>query len=344
MTSLGIQSSILEQVVKLNGDNWHIWQSQSMMAFQSNESDEIVAGMEKEPSANKADELRDWKRKNKLAVTYMWSRIEPEWQHLVLGETGGSIAFAKLKRQFEVSNFSHRVALRKAFYGAIHDMSQPIEIYIRSVVDAKSQLEAIGVKVNDDALKDVILMNLNDSFSSVCTSLLTQPIEPSFDTIRSVLGSSTHIVHPRIPIKPEEFAMAAKSGQRRGGRKEMRSPGCGDSSENWRDRSAGGGIKDEKGYRWCDTTNDHHCHRCGHTGHNTARCTADMPPEVKARILNNDCTMHVSRCTSFIQSCSHSWSSSPVDSHLISFTSKTNNKDTYYGAGRNDRIVFEKCL
>ena len=59
MTSLGIQSSILEQVVKLNGDNWHTWQSQIMMAFQSNESDEIIAGMKKEPSANKPDELRD---------------------------------------------------------------------------------------------------------------------------------------------------------------------------------------------------------------------------------------------------------------------------------------------
>ena len=90
--------------------------------------------------------------------------------------------------------------------------------------------------------------------------------------------------------------MAAKSGQRHGGRKEMRSPGCGDSSENWRDHSVDGGIKNEKGYHWCDTTNDHHCHRCGHTGHNGARCTADMPPEVKVWILNNDCTMHVFQC------------------------------------------------
>ena len=78
MTSLGIQSSILEQVVKLNGDNWHTWQSQIMMAFQSNESDEIIASIEKEPSANKADELRDWKRKNKLTMTYMWSCTEPK--------------------------------------------------------------------------------------------------------------------------------------------------------------------------------------------------------------------------------------------------------------------------
>ena len=115
-------------------------------------------------------------------------------------------------------------------------------------------------------------MNLDDSFSGVRTSLLTQPTEPSFNTICSILGSSMHIVHP--PTKPEEFAMAAKSGQRCGGRKEMRSPGCGDSSDNWRDHSAGGGIKDEKGYCWCDTTNDHHCHCCGHAGHNAA---SDVP-------------------------------------------------------------------
>jgi len=277
----------------------------------------------------------------------MWSRIEPQWQHLVLGETSGSITFAKLKKQFEASNFSRRIALRKAFYGAIHDMSQPIKIYIRSVVDAKSQLEAIGVKVDDDALKDVILMNLDDSFSGVRTSLLTQPTEPSFDTIRSILGSSTHIVHPDIPIKPEEYAMAAKSGQRRGGRKQMRSHGRGDSSENWRDHSEGGGIKDEKGYHWCDTTNDYHCHRCGHMGHNAARCTADMPSEVKAQILGNpgnDRTMHVSRRTSSNHSRSRSRSSSPVGSHLISFISKANNEDTYYGIERNDGIVFDICL
>ena len=268
MTSLGIQSNILEQVVKLNGDNWHTWQSQIMMAFQSNESDEIIAGIEKEPSANKADELRDWKKKNKLTMTYTWSCIEPKWQHLVLGETSSSIAFVKLKMQFEALNFSHSVALQKVFYDTVYNMSQLIEIYIWSVVDAKSQLKVIGVKVDDDTFKDIILMNLDNSFSGVHTSLLTQPTEPSFNTIHFIFGSSTNIVHPGILIKPDKFSMAAKLGQRCGGGKEMRSPGCGNSSENWRDHSAGGGIKDEKGYRWCDTTNDHHCHCCGHTGHN----------------------------------------------------------------------------
>ena len=76
--------------------NWYTWQSQIMMAFWSNKSDEIIAGMEEEPLANKADELRDWKRKNQLSVTYMWSHIELEWQHLVLWETSGRVAFMKV--------------------------------------------------------------------------------------------------------------------------------------------------------------------------------------------------------------------------------------------------------
>ena len=121
------------------------------------------------------------------------------------------------------------------------------------MLDAKLQLEAIGVEVSDDTLKDIILMNLDHSFSSVGMSLFTQLTEPSFDTIHSVLDLSTHIVHPGIPIKPEEFAMATKSGQRHGGRKEMSSPGHGDSSENWRYCLVGAGIKDKKGYRWCAT-------------------------------------------------------------------------------------------
>jgi len=90
MTSFSIPSSILEQVVKLNGNNWHTWQSQIMMALQSNDSDEIVSGEEKEPPADKGETHKEWKKKNKLAVTYMLSRTEPKWQ-LVLGLNGGHI-------------------------------------------------------------------------------------------------------------------------------------------------------------------------------------------------------------------------------------------------------------
>jgi hypothetical protein len=185
---------------------------------------------------------RNWKQKNKLAMIFMWSRIEPEWQHLVLGETSGCVAFTKLKKQFEASNFSHCITLHTAFYRAVHDTSQPVEIFIHFVIDIKSQVEAIGVKVDDDALKDVILMNLDDSFSSIWTSLLSLPLKPSFDMIHCVLTSSAPIVHADA-VKSEELAMAVKF-KRSGGRKERRrSSGHEDSLENWRDHLEGGGIK-----------------------------------------------------------------------------------------------------
>jgi hypothetical protein len=96
-------------------------------------------------------------------------------------------------------------------------------------------------------------------------------------------------------------------------------------------------MKDEKGYRWCDTTNDHHCHRCGHTGHNAARCTAEMPPEIKARVLGSpgkeEHTMYVPN-TPFRRSRSPPLSKRsplPVGAHLISFSkSRSASPDSDY--------------
>lgn len=103
-----------------------------------------------------------------------------------------------MKTKCEASNFSRRVALRKAFYSAEHDPAQPIEIFIQSVLRAKAALTAINVEIDDVAAKDVILMNLHSSYSGVKTSILTQPNEPTLDSIRSILTTATSFVDPEI--------------------------------------------------------------------------------------------------------------------------------------------------
>src|ERR1700685_1010455 len=163
-TSASIPSMFLDQVVKLNGDNWHTWQAQILMVLRLNESDEIVCGKEHEPDASEVEALKEWKWKNKLALTLMWSRIEPELRHLVLDKSLGSVAFRKLKDQFKRPSLSRRIALRKAFFGAIHDPSKTVDKFINNVLSAKARLETIGITIDDTAVKDVILMNLDDSF------------------------------------------------------------------------------------------------------------------------------------------------------------------------------------
>ncbi|KAJ7502313.1 hypothetical protein B0H11DRAFT_664856 [Mycena galericulata] len=43
---------------------------------------------------------------------------------------------------------------------------------------------------------------------------------------------------------------------------------------------------DDKGYHWCDPTNENHCHRCGRSGHIAARCIHDMPQHIKDWVMN----------------------------------------------------------
>ena len=152
------------------------------------------------------------------------------------------------------------MALRKAFFGAVHDTSKPVNIFINDILSAKAQLEAIGVTIDDIAIKDVILMNLDESFCDVKMSHLTQPTEPELTTIRSVLTMSGPIVNPdTTTMKSEEMALSACFSNT--------SSSHSHSHTSESNHMYLGTKKDERGYRWCDPTHDNHCHRCGHTGH-----------------------------------------------------------------------------
>jgi hypothetical protein len=45
------------------------------------------------------------------------------------------------------------------------------------------------------------------------------------------------------------------------------------------------GLVDDKGFRWCDTTNENGCHRCGRPNHIAARCMYNMPQGIKDHLL-----------------------------------------------------------
>lgn len=283
--SLAIQipSTLLEEIDLLTDSNWHTFSNQLLTVLASNDSDDIITGTVAAPSD--PTELALYNRKNKLAKTYIWSRMSKEWRYLIDDKRTGSEAYSALKAKFQTSTFSRRVALRKAFSGCIHNPDEHIDIFLNAVTNAKAQLEAIGITIDDTAVKDVILGNLDDSFKDIRTSLLTQPTEPSLDTVRSVLSTS----NPLVNVKSEsiETALSAKYAKGRGG---QRSGGSWRGNSGGGDRgkfegdcedSGGGGKKDSKGYTWCDPSNEDHCFRCGRMGHFATRCTMDMPPEIK---------------------------------------------------------------
>ena len=283
-------ATLISKVDPLTDKNWYKWKNQIMMIFRMDGSAALIAGTE--PRPNDRTEAAKWDRRDSTALGLIWASTHADFHFLVEEETSGSACFAKLKTKFETTSFARRVELRKRFYSVEHDPSKPIDIYIQQILDAKGQLVAIGHKIEDVEVKDVILMNLHSSYETVKLSLLTQPTEPSLDVIRSILNSSSPIIDAPFAIKsePTDTALATKFRKKDSHRTHSTACRRNDTGSNGHGHSKSvEGILDDKGFRWGDVTGDN-CHRCGREGHIAALCVADMPPDIKSRILSESPT------------------------------------------------------
>ncbi|KAG6806665.1 hypothetical protein H0H92_010458, partial [Tricholoma furcatifolium] len=174
----------------------------------------------------------------------------------------GTTAWAALKGHFEKSTIGYRMSARKEFYDVFHDTSRPISAFIQSLLSARRKLEAFGVKIDDTEFKDVLLMNLDESFHAIRLNILAQSPEPDLEKVKVMLASSTSADSVSVKL---EGANAAR------GRGTSRSTTP---------------FTDDKGYRWCDPDSDG-CHRCGRKGHRALFCIYDMPRAIKDQVMKN---------------------------------------------------------
>ena len=257
------------------------------------------------PNVGPADPTgAEWDKKDHAALSIMWARMLKSSRSVTKGETSGKIVYEKLRAKHEKSTWSRRVAIRDAFHRVTHDTSKPIDYYVRAVTELKDQLIALGEVVSDLYFKDVLLANLDPTYESIRNSLLAQPAgESDLTAILSVVSGATYIqldiksaandlLESQIKREPTEDAMAIRFGKKKGGswrdRKENpygKSGSIAASSKKGvhfetSDGAESSGLEDNLGRRWCDPTNEDHCHRCGRRGHISARCIHDMPPDV----------------------------------------------------------------
>ncbi|KAJ7875147.1 hypothetical protein B0H14DRAFT_2568919 [Mycena olivaceomarginata] len=155
-----------------------------------------------------------------------------------------------------------------------HDQSNSHILRVRA---AKDMLEPVPIGPGTPRYL-VILVRLNGAVKSVISGATY--IKPDGDIIKS---------------EPEDTALATRVG---GGRKVFASSGSAHASHgnsghrashaahSSSDDGHSMGMEDKNGYRWCDPTNENHCHRCGRRNHFAARCMADMPKEIKTWILD----------------------------------------------------------
>ncbi|KII92321.1 hypothetical protein PLICRDRAFT_172421 [Plicaturopsis crispa FD-325 SS-3] len=152
-----------------------------------------------------------------------------------------------------------------ALYSVVHNPQQPVSLYIQSLTAARAKLDALGVKIDDQEFKDVLLMRLDDSFSSLRTTILAQSPEPDLARISSLLTSSALSGSFASAVKGEESETAFYSHS-------SRSRAKGESA-----RSSSAPV-DAKGFR------------C--SGHRAARCMFDMPSHIKDWVMSTASPPH----------------------------------------------------
>ena len=148
--------------------------------------------------------------------------------------------------------------------------------FVNEVLTVVRQLESIKRKPQKDETTDKLLIGLHSSFAAVRTNLTLHTPEPSIKEITAALkefeDNETLKLSFSTPIDSaikEESLLYANKAHRHGSR---------------------GGVPRMRyhDFDWGNTNNrDGVCFRCGRSSHITQNCMADMPTDIKERILNH---------------------------------------------------------
>lgn len=287
----------LDKIPNLAGDeNWQLWEEGITRFVRGAGASYIVKDTTTEVPKGKEDldEQIGWQ---------LYGKVEEKCRGVLKGKYGGWESWVALKEKYEKSTMSRRYRARKAFYRVHHDPNEPIDNYITSFTNARDALKALKIVIDDIEAADVLLMNLDPSCETIRTTILAQPKEQTFDQIIATITTSvpsasefSDSLPPTMAYGASMFdssdpyvALAVRHGLRGVGRSGGGSAGNAGNAGG----QGGQGRVDEKGYRWCDVTNENHCHRCGRPGHIAALCMYAMPDSIKDWIMASAHRAHV---------------------------------------------------
>lgn len=280
LISASMSNIINSKVPSLSGeDNYAAWANSFRMVFVGLRATWLVGDLTAATvPADKTD-------LDAAILTQIWGKIDVTLDFLLDDVTTALGALRKIKAKFGTSTMGRRIKARHALHHVSHDPALDIGIYIQAVAKAVRVLGDLGSKVSETEQLDLLLMNLDSSWDTVRTTILSTKDEKTLDDVIGILNGSA-ISAVSIKSEPQDVALVAAnrfpgrcgnppSGSGTSGRRGTLPPPSDSSSSS----------VDSKGFRWCNPTNDRHCHRCGRTGHVAYLCIFDMPEEIKDWVM-----------------------------------------------------------
>lgn len=170
MTSTTNSNSLISSVPKLTGENYHDWRFAIEMVLRRSKAWETVTeGTAKKPITR--DKLEEWETKAADALVMIGLTVDPSQYQYIREAKDGVEAWESLKKIYEKDSRANRVALKRQFYGFRHQTSAPIRDYISGITTLAMKLKAIKVALADDDIIDVLLFNLDNTWSTIAATL-----------------------------------------------------------------------------------------------------------------------------------------------------------------------------
>jgi hypothetical protein len=243
-------NSLLNSVPKLGAEksdgtstSYHDWKFAMSMVLRRADCWEIMT--KQKPTTR--DGIKEWEKKAEETLTAIGLTIDPSQYQYISDAVDGVDAWMKLKKVYEKNSRSNRIALMRQFYNAKHDPRKPIHDYITQITKVAAQLKAIGAKLEDITVIDVLIMNLDGSWSNIAASLSASMDE--LNVVSDVTG-----------------ALIDEEGRRNA----VIDPESGTAGQAMLARTSG----KEKKFHTKIT-----CYRCEKQGHTARNCREDLPKE-----------------------------------------------------------------
>ncbi|KAJ8486898.1 hypothetical protein ONZ45_g14517 [Pleurotus djamor] len=201
-------NSLLANVPKLNGDNYHDWKFAMSMVLRRAGCWEVVSGETKKPTTR--DGLAEWEKKAEEGFTAIGLTIEPSQYNYLRTCVSGVDAWGSLCNIYEKNSRATRISLKRQFYGYHHEISRPIRTYLAEITALGQRLRAIGVELSDEDLVDVIIYNLDEEYSSIAATLAASKDDLKVTDVTSALldeESRKQLHDPGVPKR--EIALYA---------------------------------------------------------------------------------------------------------------------------------------
>ena len=180
-------------------------------------------------------------KKAKEGFTVIALTVDPSQFTYIRDCTDGVAAWKALKDAYEKNSRATRISLKRQFYGFEHDTNSGMQSYINGITELAGKLKAIGVKLSDEEITDVLIFNLDKEYSSIAASLTATKDELKIaDITGALLEEEQRNGGP--PVSGTEVALMGRRGPNRDRRE---------------------GIKD-----------DRKCYLCERKGHIVKNCKA----------------------------------------------------------------------